>query len=244
MSGMVGLAYPRGTTAAAGSKTLQYSSLMNTIFQEGLADPLFSIAISRDASNKGYGGYLAIGGIPDTSHPEINVSSDWSSADIQPNPLMDSGSEFTNYVIEVDSIQWSDSRGSSSPMFDLDSESFLYLVDTGTTFTFVPKADAAAVNALFQPPARLDADGYYEVQCDATPAQLNLTVGDQLLLINPDDLILERAAGDNRCYSGVQPIMPDYPIGILGDTVLRSLLAVFDWGEKKVHLASRPFYDS
>ncbi|QIX01884.1 hypothetical protein AMS68_007401 [Peltaster fructicola] len=72
-SGLVGLAYSTLTSAYAGTdptqdvrgRQLKYSPLFNSIFSQGLASPIFSIAMSRDPNSAGL---LAIGGIPNIQH--------------------------------------------------------------------------------------------------------------------------------------------------------------------------------
>lgn len=237
MSGLIGMAYSSITTAEQGTTQIHYSSIMDTIFTDGLADPYFSIAISRDASGSGLGGYLGIGGVPDVSDPQINVTSDYGSAPMDLNPGFQLD-QLSNYVISVDAVSWVDPSRSTVVV---ENTPFPYLVDSGTTLSSVPDSDAEAINGLFQPPATLDSNGYYTVPCDAIPPQISITVGGVVLPINPVDLIL---SGEGSCLSGVQPLTSGQQYGYVGDTFLRSLLAVFDWGEQQVHLASRPLYES
>lgn len=239
MSGFIGMAYPSITSAYDGSTPVTYSSILNTMFTEGLVDPLFSMAISRDASQSGFGGYLTIGGIPDISDPYINAASIFGSAAIELNPEDELTGQFSNYAINVDAVSWSSSSGADTAT---NSTSFLYIVDSGTTLSHFPNDIAAAVNALFQPPATLGSNGLYSVSCSAIAPLISVTVGGVILPINPVDL--KWSGGTDGCASGVQGLLPSYPIGILGDSAMRSLLAVFDWGEKMVHLASRLDYES
>ncbi|OAP55540.1 hypothetical protein AYL99_10513 [Fonsecaea erecta] len=237
ISGYLGLAYPILTSETDDGFAQHYSSVPNTIFQEGLADPIFALAISRDASNTGFGGYMTIGGVPDLSDAAVNAVLPYGSAPIVINPVVDA-SQVTDYAIYVDALGWSSPSGTGSGE---DSASVLYIVDSGTTITHVPDADAASINALFNPPATQDDNGNYLVLCDAKAPDIYITVGGVKLPINPVDLILP---GTGTCYSSIQGLLKTFPAGIIGDTMLRSLLAVFDWGEQMVHLASRPEYES
>lgn len=81
-SGIIGLAYPALTAAYPGTdprldvycspggrnpkcNQVQYSSLTdNMFFKQRLTRPIFALALSRDESRSGSGGYLTIGGIP------------------------------------------------------------------------------------------------------------------------------------------------------------------------------------
>ncbi|KAH0841095.1 hypothetical protein AYO21_06588 [Fonsecaea monophora] len=239
MTGLIGLAYPCLTSAVEGGQPVIYSSIINTIFYEELTEPLFSMAISRDASETGYGGFLTIGGIPDTEDPRINAVGDFGSAPVELNPEIPScGDYFTHYTIVPDGVAWADGAGNFA---DEDATPAYYVVDSGATLSRFPPAIAKAVNALFDPPATLNSQGLYVVSCDATLPQLSLFVGGVELPINPLDLVW---FSGTTCVSGVQSIRGDTVVGVIGDSLMRSMLVVFDWGEKMVHFASRPVYDS
>ncbi|KIW35422.1 uncharacterized protein PV07_02119 [Cladophialophora immunda] len=239
MTGLLGLAYPCLTSALEDGQPVIYSSIINTIFTQGLTEPLFSMAICRDASETGFGGYLTIGGIPDLSDPTINAVADFGSALLELNPEVSGcGDRFTHYTIIPDGLAWADASGDFG---DQDATPSLYIVDSGTTLSRFPPAIAQAINALFDPPATLNSQGLYVVSCDATLPQLSLFVGGVELPVNPIDLVW---FSGEICVSGVQSIQGDSLVGIIGDSLMRSLLVVFDWGEKMVHFASRPVYDS
>ncbi|OAP59491.1 hypothetical protein AYL99_06789 [Fonsecaea erecta] len=235
MTGLIGLAYPCLTSALKSGQRAIYSSIINTIFYEGLTEPLFSMAISRDASETGFGGYLTIGGVPVRSDPRINALGEYGSAPLKLNPeVLGCGNYLTHYTIIPDGFAWSDTSGDSGGR---NVTPALYIVDSGSTLSRFPPAIAKAVNALFDPPAQLNAQGLYVVPCDATLPRLSLFVDGVELPINPIDLIW---FSGSKCLSGVQSIQGTSRVGIIGDSLMRSLLVVFDWGEKMVHFASRP----
>jgi hypothetical protein len=228
-AGLVGMGYNSGTSIFEGTdpstdsanNRISSSSIMNTIFQDGLTAPLFALAISRDASQTGFGGYLTIGSIPDISDPYVNASLEYASAPIQGGPGMVFG-----YEIIYESLAWDGGSGGSGQ----NATPANAIVDSGTIFIHIPAADdAAAVNALFVPPATL-VDGAWQVSCDAQPPNFSVTVGGVYLPVNPADLIWYNADG-GVCMSGIQS---NTGITILGDPFLRSVLAVFDWGSEQI----------
>jgi hypothetical protein len=197
ISGWIGLAYPAITTALDGSDIVQYSPVMNTIFAEGLANPLFAVAISRDTSRSGFGGWLIVGGTPDITASSINVSSSYGSLPID----TDSSNQLTSYLVTV-GVEYSEYGGANKSQ---DLTPLQYSIDTGTTVSHF--WEAASINARFSPPAKLGADGSYTVSCDAIPPQVSIVIGGVALAINPADLIIE---GSGICYCGIQPLIPGW----------------------------------
>ena len=209
------------------------------MFSEQLTDPLFALALSRDETQAGFGGYLTLGGIPDISDPYINASSTFGSASFETSPEDCGSNQLARYLITADGISWSSSSGSEQAQ---SSVPFQYEVDSGTTLSQFPDSIATAANALFQPPATQNSNGLYVVSCDAIPPQLSVEIGGVILPVNPTDLIWNPENG--ACLSGIQAMNPSLSFGILGASVMQSLLTVFDWGEEQIHVASRPQYKS
>lgn len=71
-SGLMGLAYPRLTSAFVGTnssvndldKQVPYNPVMTSMIEQRLIEPVFSLALERDSDN----GYLALGGLPPVNH--------------------------------------------------------------------------------------------------------------------------------------------------------------------------------
>jgi len=200
-------------TAANG---IPYSTVMNTIFEvDQLTAPIFSLALSRDSSNTGFGGYLAIGGTPDPSDPEINASSSFTTVAFLPN----------SYSITIDGVTYG--SGPTAPASDAINRN--YLLDSGTAYVIVPSADAAAIAQLFDPPAT-SYSGVYRVDCAATSPDVQISIGGTAFTINPEDMVF-RDERDGICASA---FAPGNGIYVLGAPFLRNVLAVFDWGEGAV----------
>lgn len=253
-SGLLGLAFPSITSAFAGtdphkdaeptnnhpntvSTQRPYSSLMNTIFfVQNLTDPVFSLALSRDGSGKttGYGGLIEIGGVPALQQPVINASTAFTNTSIQllQRQWINPGSPaYQFYAIGVNGIAYSRSRTPTT--------STQYIVDSGTTLLYLPSTEAAAINALFVPPARNE-NGTYIIQCTARAPQIGVNINGTTFLINPSDLIYKINTTGTTCQSGVQ----DGGTGpyILGDVFLVNVLAVFNLKSYQMQFSSRQYY--
>lgn len=71
-SGLMGLAYPRLTSAFVGTnssvndgdKQIPYDPIMTSMIKRGLIEPVFSLVLERDSDN----GFLALGGLPPVNH--------------------------------------------------------------------------------------------------------------------------------------------------------------------------------
>lgn len=247
-SGLVGLAFPSITSVYSGSDPRQdvastrgsnqipYSPLMNTIFfVQNLTAPIFSISLSRDGgkSTYGYGGSIEIGGTPDLQQSTINASSTFVTAPIQlfgQQAISSSKTAYTFYAVDVDGLSYRTARS---------QRSIQYIVDSGTTLFYVPSADAAAINALFVPPAQL-VQGNYLIECNAKPPQIGVKIGGTVLPLNPQDLIYKTSTSSSVCQSGIQ----DGGTGpyILGDVFMVNVISVFDVGNMQMRFASRPYY--
>lgn len=186
---------------------------MNTILAvDKLTKPMFSLALSRDLSNTGFGGYFAIGGIPDLSKPAINARNSFITVPFSPD----------SYYITIDGIAYS---SPTTPSVS-DTTHRDYLVDSGTAFIIAPSADAAAIAQLFNPPAS-PYFGLYRVDCAATAPQVQFIIGGASFIINPKDMIFYNER-DGSCVSAIAPGDSNY---VLGAPFLRNVVAVFDWGK-------------
>ena len=140
-SGLTGLAYPAITSAFVGTNAsaddfnstashLPYSPIINTIFfVENLTAPLFSLSLSRDPADLGFGGYLTIGGVPDVSMPTINASSTFASTPIQilQDQFLGATPEYQFYTITIDGLVYGPFTPGSG------EASTQFIVDSGTT---------------------------------------------------------------------------------------------------------------
>jgi aspergillopepsin I len=245
-SGLLGLGRNAGTSLYKGntpsatsdsdsdswSDRIQYSSVINSIFSNNLTPSVFALALSRDDSATGFGGYLTIGDVPDISDPYVNASSQYATVPFLSDPETDT---ISGYSIQYDGLSWS---GGSSSLMERT------IVDSGTIFIYVPSSAAEAVNSLFDPPATLTDEGLYQVDCKATaPEGFAVIIGGMSFPINVQDMGWY-STYNGFCYSAVQDSKLVGEANILGDPFLRSVLAVYDWGNEQMHIASRTYYES
>lgn len=211
---------------------------MNTIFNvQESTSPYFSLALSRDASQTGFGGYMAIGGVPDHTDPRVNAGTTFASTPILIDPFFDAA-EHSSYTVDIGGIFWSNNDDTTSGS---DTENVKFVIDSGARFSLVIPDTAAAINSLFDPPG-LNVDGWWEVDCDATPPSVEYEIGGHAFEVNLADMI--RGKFNNRgCLSAFQTMSPG-GYQSLGDNLFRNTLIVFDWGEMQLHLAARPEYES
>ena len=104
------------------------------------------------------------------------------------------------------------------------------MVDSGTSLMLVPAASAATFYDQFQPAGRPNGDGSYRVNRDAVPPDSAVTVSGQAFAVNPVHMISGNF--DGTCSVGIAA--GDGSINILGDTFLKNVLAVFDWGNNEI----------
>ena len=246
VSGLIGLAYPNATSAYPGidpSKDVicadknascgpvPYPPLMTTIFNDNLTEPIFAMALSRSNTS---GGLISIGGIPDPQDPYVNATSD-ITATVPIEPYANT-TLLLDYYVRVDNFTYTNATHNAGQG--------QYILDTGTGINVLPDADADAFNALFQPPAVLNASiGQYTLPCNATAPQLGVSIGGQVFYHNPQDLIIPAPGANGQCFSGVQRTLAVTKLPILGAPFLKNVLAVFDLGMTEVTLMSRVYYE-
>jgi hypothetical protein len=192
---------------------------MNTILEtDQLATPYFALALSRDLAGNGYGGIMTIGELPDLSDPRVNTTNIYTTQIINPGAYGD-----VDYRINAD-IAYGTPQLNPSIQGPVS-----YLVDSGTTLLHIPASDAAAFNALWDPPSLTHVNGIYRIDCAAKPAKLVVKIDGVNLEINPLDLV--RRISDGTCYSTVAASPAGYT---LGEVFLRNVLAVYDWGQRSM----------
>lgn len=92
-----------GDTEAAGRcNQSPYAPLITTLFfgQKAVA-PVFGLALSRDESARGDGGYLSIGGVPDLQSVGVKRGARFASADVQ---VLRGDDRYRYYLIRVEGI--------------------------------------------------------------------------------------------------------------------------------------------
>jgi hypothetical protein len=124
---------------------------------------------------------------------------------------------------------------------------FQAIVDCGNFFNYLPAALALAANNAFSPPAtrntNFETNGQYDVTCNAQAPRFGLEFSNNVtIFVNPLDMIVQNAAGS--CSSTIADADQIGASGgivlpFLGTPFLRSVLAVFDFGEDQMRFAER-----
>lgn len=167
-SGLMGLAYPRLTSAFVGTnasvndddKQVPYDPIMTTMIKRGLIEPMFSLVLDRDSEN----GYLALGGLPPVNHtgtfattPILMVSCPQyllrsygtSHTGIQIELYDDAkmNTEYSFYTIIADAYIYMGSQktrantgiwGQLLQNITVNTTEFPVIVDSGTTLMYLP----------------------------------------------------------------------------------------------------------
>ncbi|KAL6719776.1 hypothetical protein ACLMJK_001697 [Lecanora helva] len=249
VSGLIGLSYP-GTTAAypgedpskdiicadnATNSTcgpMRYDPVITTLFKSNQTLPIFTIALSRSQNS---GGVMTIGGTPHLDTPTVNATHGAIvTIPIEPVP---NTATIARYYAGVDGFQYKNSS--------VHAAQGQYILDTGTSASILPEAEAAAINALFQPPAFFNKTlNGYTVSCNATAPRVGVKLGGQVFPHNPRDLIIPAlpTVGD-QCFSAIQTSLAAFKLPILGAQFLRSVLVAFDVGAAELTLWSRVYYE-
>lgn len=234
-SGLIGMAFPILTSAynATTSYPVEYNSIMANI--ESLDNGLpkqFAIALSRDNAKQAAGGSLTVGGVPKLHAPTVNVSSTkFTSAPFQFYTNI-SDTAYSFYSIKVDGFKVGKTTSGAHQQI---------IIDSGAPTIDLPEAIANSVNSHWSPKGKLDEYGDFNIKCNAKLTQpFGVTVGGTTYYINPVDLIGHY--GDGTCYSNVNAGSDGE--FLIGDPFLKNVVAVYDWGHKRMSFYPRMYYKS
>ena len=252
-SGLIGLAYPLLTNAYSGNDpsddvagdNMPYAPLFTSMYEKGLTASMFSLALSRDASDQSpgavSGGYLAIGGLPNIPHGKTFINTTINVVGVN---TMTNDSIYEYYSITIDGWAFSQDkyvrfnpRDTTMERPVLDSGSTV-IVDSGTSLIYAPEKVAQALAAQFDPPAQFDDSyGLFTVECDAQAPLFGVDIGKKIFYVNPVDMVLQES--ESLCIMGVQSNGGSF--SVLGDVFLRNVLVVFDVGAAEMRFSAREF---
>lgn len=200
---------------------LGYLTFMGVVAQNKLLKSnVFGIDLSRaeDGSNDGEISF----GAPDTSK---------YSGSLSYTPVVEGSSSWT---IALDDAGY---NGKSAGLTGRSA-----LIDTGTSYVIIPKADAAQLFALVDN-ATLDADNStYMVPCDTTtPIQFTFS-GVSFDLSSKDWVGPVTDSSKNLCASNIYPLDGATNIAgewLVGDTFLKNVYSVFDCDQNRVGFGAK-----
>ncbi|KAL2265861.1 hypothetical protein VTJ83DRAFT_6961 [Remersonia thermophila] len=236
-SGLLGLAFPSLTNAYLGDthehnwdNQVLYSPLFTSMVSQGLVDPVFSIAIDRNAST----GMLAFGGIAPA--PGLDWSRTASLDMIITNVISipETAYQYSFYTIIPDGWYFDKTTN---------TKKVPYIVDSGTTLNYLPPQLADSINAAFDPPSiYLWTYGAYFTACDAIIPNVAVILDGIKFTLNPMDLIYRNLVDPltGLCMTA----FADGGAGpyILGDAFMQNALVVFDVGQAKMRFIPRQRY--
>jgi hypothetical protein len=110
-------------------------------------------------------------------------------------PSNGNDAQFLWYTIDIDSYTFL----GSEVVVTKNNNTFL---DTGTTLNWVPTPVAKAYNALFSPPAILNDNFMYVVDCNATAPAFAVVIGGKSFILDPHDQVVAEKDEDGNSRRG------------------------------------------
>lgn len=253
-NGILGLGYPKLTASYSNGQGTYNPFVFNLVDQKVISDSVFSVYLNN-ADENGWVGEVIFGGVDSSKYtgelvymPVVSLSSSNSKK---------SSSSGSNYywMVSAQGVAVTDSNSTSLANISFSSTS-AYILDTGTTLTYLPSDMAQTVVESIAGKDGYSTDsssGTYLVDCDkaSSTAQFDLIMSGSdssnpiTLSLPVSDLIipLDGTSAENSmyCLFGIAPSSGSSVgnnIYLIGDSVLRSSYLVFDIGNNRVGIAS------
>jgi hypothetical protein len=235
-SGLLGMAFPTLTRAVSGpiehGVTHTYDPVFFSMYKRGLVNPIFAVALNR--ADEGPGA-LSLGGLPGA-----DIQFDWDFARAPMDKLQFTGftggkADYTMYVVKADGFNINGRQINTPASF---------VVDTGTTLSFIPRPIMEAIAAAWVPPLQKSdpVTGDYSVPCRGKAPKFAITIGGKQIWIDGKDLVLEpENRWQKKCQLGVQAShnLVGAGLGMFGGTFMKNMVAVFDVGAAEMRFANR-----
>ncbi|KAK4237265.1 aspartic peptidase domain-containing protein [Achaetomium macrosporum] len=236
-SGLLGLGFPALTNAYIGESSeheygnqVQYSPLFTSMVNQGLVDPVFSIAIDRNASS----GMLTFGGVAPASNADQSNVATLDMVITSVGDIPESTYQYSFYTVVPDGWYYDQTTS---------TKKLPYIVDSGTTLNYLPPNLADAINAAFDPPATyMWMYGAYFTSCDAVAPQVAVLLDGIKFDINPVDLIYRTMVDPMTGLCVTSIASGGSGPYILGDAFMQNALVVFDVGQAKMRFIPRQRY--
>ncbi|KAJ4420320.1 hypothetical protein N0V82_004419 [Gnomoniopsis sp. IMI 355080] len=251
-SGILGLGYPGMVAAREGKKPkpyvnntdpiAAYDTWFSNAVKQNLTAPLFSMALDMDG-----GGLLVIGGVVD-----VPIIGGFATTPILMRNLINdirADTQLTYYtIIAEDYIINGEPFSKISADEDvLSGKIFPVIVDSGfTTSPLPPSLVTFFYDAFVHAPQLADIEGQMMF---AAPCNTNIVptfgvqIDGQTFEMTRETLLVARLNttenGTAMCALGLQPGIEE--AGLLGDTFLSNIVAVFDVGNSEMRFAQRGF---
>ncbi|KAK2023178.1 acid protease [Colletotrichum zoysiae] len=241
-SGLLGLAYDllTGEYDDATGASKPYDSIFTTMSKNGIVNPdLFSMAMD----SKSQTGQLAFGGLPPVSTKGEFISTPIRMIAIY-SDMTAANTEYSFYTIIPDGYVINNATLAPTTNKTLASSNNVTptIVDSGTTLTLVPSDISDAFVATIPGSLYNPLSGVYYAPCNATVPVFGVVINGHTFYADKADLLQTSNPVDNGdgtfiCLVGVS----DGGEGpyILGDTLMNSLVTVFDVGAGMMRFVSR-----
>ncbi|KAI9166331.1 putative aspartic-type endopeptidase [Paramyrothecium foliicola] len=248
-SGVLGLGFPTlssaypanfsGNATSRISNRIIYDPPFVSMFEQGLIEPWYSIALERlpGEAPTGTGGWLGLGELPPVQHTD-----DWAVAPIEitdnvPEFFYQQGPEITTLALTVESVSWGVASSPNTSTVEFQAG----VISTGP-INLVPAEIADSLNSQFDPPAVFDESSQrFIVDCKAKAPVFGVEINGQTFWHEAADLIVPDP-WDERCYSGINRPAEGYngtKVNMLGVPFLKNVVSVFDFGKKEMRFAAR-----
>ncbi|KAK8086758.1 hypothetical protein PG994_001732 [Apiospora phragmitis] len=208
---------------------LSIRPLFTTMVTDGLVEPYWSLAISRNSSD----GLFCLGALP----PAVNRSQNHRQGDLLIANLANK-----NFAAYQPSYYATIFDGFKIGNIDI-IESLPLILDSATTLAYLPPDVAEIVNNHFRPAATYLWDyGSYFVPCDATPPRFAVMLQNSPFEINPKDMIKHDVVhpSTGMCQTGITTgASGPY---VLGLTFLTNVVVGFDIGGGLIEVIAREYY--
>jgi hypothetical protein len=265
-NGILGLGYPKLTAASSKGQSAYLPFVFNLASQGVIAEPIFSIYLNN-AAKTGFVGEVVFGGVDNTKFtgnltylPVVPLSATATSSSSKASKKKRAFSASTSdyyWMVYAQGVSVTDTSNSTSNLDLTFSSTGTFILDTGTTLTYLPTNIAQQiVQAVAGNNVNTDAaSGTYIVDCglakstasfvlkmatsaSSTASPVTLSVPISGLIIPLDGTT---TSNSNFCVFGIAP-SGSSSVGsnmyLIGDSVLRSAYMVFDMGNNRVGLAA------
>lgn len=257
-NGIFGLGFPKLTAASSKGQGAYNPFVFNLVSEGIISSPVFSIYLN-DASSTGWVGEIIFGGTDESKYsgnltylPVMSLSSSKKKR----SNLPDNSSKYY-WMVGAQGFAVTDASNSSKTLNVTFPNVGGYILDTGTTLTYLPSSMAKQVVEAVAGSNGYSLDsssGSYIVDCNAakstTQFELKMTASNSVtddpvvLSVPASSLVIpldgKTAATSNYCLFGIAPTSSSLGdnLYLVGESLLRSTYLVFDMGNNRVGLAA------
>lgn len=263
-NGILGLGYPKLTAGTNSGEAAYNPFVFNLVSQKVIQQPIFSVYMN-DADEQGWVGEVIFGGTDSSRYTgdiqylpvaQLQVSS--SPLDQLLGSSSSSNAGYYYWMVYGQGVQVIGGSGSSNGTNIQLSSVAPFIIDTGTTLTYLPTSYAVKVaeaiagsnvmldtesSAFIVDCSVADTSTSFEIQMSQSssisdsPVTLRVPISE--LVIPLDALTVSQAT---QCMLGIAPMSSSgssvSDMFLIGDSVLRSAYLVFDMGENRIGFAA------